>query len=99
LALALSGQPHIPDIEGLTIVRPVEGGITVTYTEPCILEIPVDKNGRGVISKDKRILLADDGTFPAGTVLYLDDSQAVTALLTPEGEFYLFQQGTSSFCR
>ena len=48
-----------------------------------------------MISKDKRILLADDGTFPAGTVLYLDDSQAVTALLTPEGEFYLFQQGTS----
>jgi len=82
------------DIDGLNIVRPVDGGFTVTYTDPVSLNIPVDARGYGIISRDKRMLLEDDGPFKAGTVLYLDENQNIMALFTPEGKFYRYEQNT-----
>ena len=83
------------DVDGLCIVRPLEnGGFSVTYTDPGSFTIPRDSKGYGIISQDKRILLADEGEFAAGTVLYLDDNQNINALLTPDGKFYRYEQDT-----
>jgi hypothetical protein len=83
------------DIDGLNIVRPVDGGFTVTYTSPCSFSIPEDEKGHGIISKEKRVLLEDEGVFAAGTVLYLDSNKNIIALYTPDGEFCRYEQDTS----
>jgi len=82
-------------LPGLTIVRPVEtGGFTVTYSEPLSFDIPVDNNGRGIISQEKRILLEAEGEFAAGTILYQDGGGNIIARFTEEGEFYQYEEGT-----
>ena len=70
------------DIDGLNIVRPVPGGFTVTYTNPCRFSIPEDENGYGIVSEHVRVLLDNDGMFEAGTVLYLDENKNIIALYT-----------------
>ena len=83
------------DIDGLNIVRPVPGGFTVTYTNPCRFSIPEDENGYGIVSEHVRVLLDNDGMFEAGTVLYLDENKNIIALYTPDGKFFRYEQGTS----
>ena len=87
-------SPIYVNLPGFTIVRPVAGGFSVTYSTPSTFDIPLDDKGYGIINENMRVLTRAEGQFAAGTVLYLDDGKNVIALLTPDGKFYRYEQDT-----